>query len=391
MDLYHQCGFRYNWNIQSLIDDEAGHGLIFSPINTEYQNLKKLDSAIRKRSFLDPQLYLPHDAKSKLPTYDYFPTNLQGDFDTSDFDSLGVQIAEKCIQLQIELDLKYILIPARYYDPCPSGELDQLYKHFIKPFINISRTSGAKKPILLTCIINQAKVLDEAQRHEYLNWVTGIEGINGLYLIFPYSSPSKQIKDPDYISEILYIIDILRTNHLEVHLGYTNTEGLIYSLASPNSIAFGSYENLRRFDVRRFTTVEAKVQQGPNPRLYSSKLLQWVEYGYVKAIQKLYPKWNEVFADSKYKPLIFTPDFNWHFQKPELYKHFFIQFAKQINELPTESEKREKRVLKWIEEAIYTYQDLQKKVLLDDNSDGSHLTHWVNAISLFRKKQEERA
>lgn len=327
MRIYHQCGSRYTWNLQSFCDDGAGSGLIFSPVNIEFSTLQTLDVDIRAKSFLDPQLYLPHDPKGKLSTYSYFPTNLKNDFTTSDFDSTKDLIADRCVETQMLLDLQYLVIPARYFDPAPTNELDQQYELFVQPFLKSVKTNACHKPVLLTSIITPARLLDDSSRNDYLNWVTGMDGINGVYLILPYTPAPKQIKDPEYLSEVLYLIDVLRSNKLEVHIGYTNTEGMLYSIAFPDSISFGSYENLRRFGIKRLKIQKKQPQHGPAPRLYSVNLLQWVERGYVQAMQRLYAGWNDVFADSKYKPLIFTPTYNWHFQKPELYKHFFLVYC----------------------------------------------------------------
>jgi len=181
-------------------------------------------------------------------------------------------------------------------------------------------------------------------------------------------------------------------NELEVHVGYTNTEGILYSLAFPNSVSFGSYENLRRFGISRFTTQKRAARQGPNARLYSAKLLQWIEYTYIYAIQRLYSKWEEIFADSKYKPLIFTPEFKWHFQKSELYKHFFIEFSKQVRKLPDDYNNRKKFLVELLKGAIQTFREIEDAgIYLDSNSDGSHLYHWLTSISLFEQKLKERA
>ncbi len=106
----------------------------------------------------------------------------------------------------------------------------------------------------------------------------------------------------------------------------------------------------------------------------------------------MYPEWNSVFADSGYKPLIFTPDFNWHFQKPELYKHFFIDFYNQVALLPSDYEARKAFITNSINIAIETFLDINEAgVFLDPNSDGSHLYHWLNAINIYERIKGERA
>ena len=57
MKVYHQTGFRQNWNIESF-QQGVGDGLIYSPINLDADKLLHLDNSIKQTGFLDPQLYL---------------------------------------------------------------------------------------------------------------------------------------------------------------------------------------------------------------------------------------------------------------------------------------------------------------------------------------------
>jgi serine/threonine protein kinase len=75
MRLYHQVGFREKWNLDSLEEDGAGYGLIISPVNMKLEKLEKISSEIKKKSFFDPQIYLPRVVKGSLSTYGYFPSD----------------------------------------------------------------------------------------------------------------------------------------------------------------------------------------------------------------------------------------------------------------------------------------------------------------------------
>jgi len=93
---------------------------------------------------------------------------------------------------------------------------------------------------------------------------------------------------------------------------------LLYSLANPNSISMGSYENLRRFNVKRFETQENKEQRGPIPRIYIPKLFQWIDYGYIYSLKELYDKFDLIIDKNKYQIEMFDATFNWHFSKPQI-------------------------------------------------------------------------
>jgi hypothetical protein len=391
MKLLHQTGHNYKWNIQSYKEDRVGEGFILSPLNINYEKLINLDKNIRKLSIFDPQIYLPNDGRSGLSTYHYFPTKMIDVFNTSDFNDLKETIAQKCTSLQVENNFSHIVIPTRYYDREPNNFLDQNLEYFINPFLNEISKNG-RLPTLLTLIIDDCKLCDESSRNLILDWVTGIKEIDGIYLIFDFPRNTKQIKDADLLSEAMYFIRCLKQNNFAVYLGYVNTEALLYSLAFPDSITCGSYDNLRGFSIKRFRSDEGGQQQGPKARLYSSVLLQWIEHTYISPIQQLYNNWEEIFSESRYKPLMFTPEFNWHFQKPELYKHYFIELSRQINALPETYEERKTHINSIVNKAIKIYAEIDSSgVYFDQNSDGTHLYHWLTAINLFEKKANERS
>lgn len=233
---------------------------------------------------------------------------------------------------------------------------------------------------------------DQTLRDELLNWMTGIAGITGFYLIFENNFASKQIKDFAYLSNVLFLIDILKKNEMEVHIGYNNTEGLLFSAAMPDSIAIGSYENLRMFKISRFEALEGKVMRSPNARLYSSRLLQWIEYNYIDSMKMLVADYDKYFDDTKYKPLMFNigdfknkEKFKWHFSKSEIYKHYFEVFSSQVHDLPSLQEERIEFLKANIMAAIENFKNIKANVLLDSDSDDSHLAIWYNVLNAYKK------
>jgi len=387
MKLLHQLGFRHKWNIESY-KNGSGDGFIFSPINIPSDELESIDPEIRKQGFFDPQIYFPKDSKSKLGTYDYFPNNMIPDFKTIDFESSNLDLAQKCIDFQVKCDFGHFVIPTRYFETIPTDYFRRLTTNFIEPHLQTIKNIGIKdKSVLLTCIVKHEMLIDDEKRDYFLNWVTGIYDIDGVYVIFENNFSSKQIKDIDYLYNALIFIDALKQNDLEVHIGYGNTEGLLYSIANPDSITMGSYENLRTFKVSRFQTpTETTGMRSPNARIYSGQLLQWIDYNYLAAMRRLVPNFQDYFEDSIYKPLLFEPSFNWHFQKNEPYKHFFKVYGDQIRNLPRIPMDRIAHLKKIVTLAHEGYEQISESgVLLDSNSDGSHLTSWYSILNMYEK------
>ncbi|OJV36612.1 MAG: hypothetical protein BGO33_10785 [Bacteroidia bacterium 43-41] len=384
MKVYHQTGFRLNWNIDCF-QQNVGDGLIFSPINIDADKLIQLDNSLKETSFLDPQLYLLNEAKGTLDTYPYFPGNIKPDYSTPDLDNSNQILAQLCIDYQLKNNFEYIVIPTRYYADNPTTYFLQTGDYFVSPFIDFIRTQGIKKKILQSVIVKTIMLTDEEKRNETLNWITG-QQINGVYLIFEDNATGKQIKDFEFLLNALKFIHILKMNGMEVHLGYNNTEAILYSIAMPDSVSIGSYENLRSFGIKRFRDLENGPMRAPRARLYSSLLLQWIDYQYIDAMSKLIDNYENYFDDSEYKPLMFKPDYNWQFMKPEPYKHYFCVFNNQIKALPQTQLERIESLKTNIRQSMNLFRKIEETVLLDDDSNGSHLPNWFNVINAFQKE-----
>ncbi|HCI57833.1 MAG TPA: hypothetical protein PLN06_05860 [Bacteroidales bacterium] len=384
MKVYHQTGFRFNWNIECF-QQNVGDGLIFSPINIEADKLLQLDNSLKETSFLDPQLYLLNEAKGTLCTYPYFPGNIKPDFSTPDLENSNEILAQLCIDYQLKNNFEYIVIPTRYHVDNPTTYFLQTSDYFVSPFIDYLKTQEIKKKVLQSVIVKTIMLTDEDKRNETLNWITG-QPIDGVYLIFEDNSTGKQIKDFDFLLNALIFIHILKINGMEVHLGYTNTEAILYSIAMPDSVTIGSYENLRSFGIKRFQDLENGPMRAPRARLYSSHLLQWLDYQYIEAMSKLIDDYENYFDDSEYKPLMFKPDYNWQFMKPEPYKHYFYVFNKQIKGLPETQFDRIEFLKASIRQSLILFKKIEETVLLDDDSNGSHLPNWFNVINAFQKE-----
>lgn len=292
---------------------------------------------------------------------------------------------------QVDADLEYIIIPTRYVDAVPTRYLEQMTENFIYPFLRIKEQKNITKKFLLTVVVKQIMIEDNDKLNELLNWLTGISNIAGFYLIFENNFTSKQIKNFDYLTKVLFFIDVLKRNEFEVHIGYCNTEALVYSAAMPDSITIGSYENLRMFKISRFEMSEGKGMHAPNPRLYSSKLLQWMDYNYIESMKSLVDNYDSYFDDTSYKPLMFSlgefkdKAFKWHFAKSEIYKHYFEVFYSQIKSLASDQFERIEQLKTMIKIAIDNYSIIENAVLLDGDSDGSHLAIWYNVLNSYKK------
>lgn len=388
--IYHQCGFREVWNFDCFWKDKVGEGFIISPINMDASKVNKLPSVVKQTSFFDPQFYLPKSSHKALNSYEFFPNSIAGGYQTVDYEEYATQSAKGCVEYQIQNNFKYVIIPTVFYEELPNNYISQLRELYILPFLNAISNLKAKKPVLLSIIIKDIQLNDNEYRDDLLSLLTSFTEIDGIYLIPYYRSTSKRIKDVDYLLNLMTFIDVLKSNDLEVHIGYTDIEAYILTIADVNSITIGSYENLRNFSMsinsHRFETKEAKVMSGPTPRIYSSKLLQWIDHRYLSSLEADYSENDQLFDDTEYKVTMFEPGYKWHFSKSELYKHYFLSFSRQINSLPNSLDKRYNHIMQNINNAMDYFEGIKDcGILLDSNSDGSHLGLWGTAVNRYAK------
>lgn len=387
--ILHQLGHNWKWNFDSLIKDNCGDGVIIAPRYISKEHVHGIKRAIKRNSLFDPQFFKPNIPKGKLDTYDFFPDKVAGGFDTEEYkESCAGICAEKCIAFQVENEFSRIVIPTRYFKGTKRDYIDQQHDLFVAPFLYEIREKKVPTPIFLQLIINDLMLKDNELIADVLNWITSIE-IDGIYLIAESNSSSKQIKDSEFLLSLIDFIDALKQNDLEIFLGYLNTESLLLSLASPDAITFGTYENMRSFKIRTFEEQDDSTQMGPNPRLYVSRLLQWIEFPYIGALNRAYPDRKRIYDINKYQAEMFEKTFRWHFTKPQLYKHHFLVMTEQLREVSKyEGKKRYMLVRSIIESAIDKHDELKKQgIYFDQNSDGSHLYIWLTVADLYARKR----
>jgi hypothetical protein len=395
LEVFHQLGFRHSWNFQSLQDDQTGDGVILAPRYLERVAVEELEPRDKDFALFDPQFFLPSTPKGKLATYSFFPEVAAGGFSTSEFPaengnrSAARASAEGCVRFQVQNGFPYVVIPTRYLDGLPSDFIAKQSELFVEPFLAALEDHPDHRPVVLQLILNDLMLKNPEYRSEILNWVTGIPGLAGVYLIISASNRRKQLKDPELLEAALRFIAALDRNAIDVFVGYTNTEALLLSIAGPRAVTVGCYENMRMFNIRTFQDDEDSDVRGPTPRLYVSRLLQWVSRDYLPFIRRVLEPGEVLFDENGYQAEMFKPSYNWHFTKPELYKHGILEFWKQLRTVgDVFGRERYERVAAMINTARGWYSRFEDAgIAFDQDNDGSHLPLWLTVANQFAREQ----
>ena len=76
--------------------------------------------------------------------------------------------------------------------------------------------------------------------------------VDGYYVI-PYPSNNEYlVSDPLWVIGLMKLTSCLKLNKKKVIVGYTNHQGLVYSLTNVDAIASGTYMNTRSFVPTKF-------------------------------------------------------------------------------------------------------------------------------------------
>ncbi|MCU6669427.1 hypothetical protein M8013_11790 [Enterobacteriaceae bacterium H4N4] len=389
--LLHQMGHNSIWNKDSFEKDGVGVGLCYSPVHEVAKNINAAKKQLKETSIFDPQFYLPSSQKKKFQSYDFFPNTILGEkgFNTIDYTAISSESAKRCVDFQIKNNFEKIVIPARFYEQIHPKYIEQQSESFVIPFINYIKKIGinTKKKIILTVPITSGMLNVVEYKINILNWITSFPEISGIYFICQHDRSLKQISDASFLVDYMDTIKSTIDADLEVIVGYTNTESILYTLCGDLSLTVGAFENTRIFSLDKFI-VSDEDRRGPKPRIYMPELLNWVNFEEAKLLRKQSPElWNAIYKPTKYSEDAFNATTTITFQNPLLYKHYFLTFAEQINNISKHSgNHRVAYVTSMVDQAIDNYNNIKKVFTLEKNGSDEHLIPWRNAINLFSKR-----
>jgi hypothetical protein len=174
---------------------------------------------------------------------------------------------------------------------------------------------------------------------------------------------------------------------MDVVLGYLNGESLLLSIANPSILTIGSYGNLRIFNSKMFEETVANEIRVPNYQIYSPTLLDWIESPYVDLLRNRNLVRDEFFGENKYLDTMFSPGYNGGAHSIEPYKHYFVEIAKQLQDLSSSvDEERYSKVCEIIQLAIEEYARINDTGI-NIGRQGEFVSHWSTAANLFAQDQ----
>lgn len=385
MKVYHQAGHNSVWNFSSFNDDSTGDGIILSPVHLKSDKVIELDPELKKQCLFDPQFYIPGSQKTKLHSYEFFPERFMDGFSTADYSAIAYDIADACVDFQMENNFESIIIPARFYPELFTDFIPRQKAFTVEPFLNRLEQCNNSKNVFLTLPLTIPMIMDDEQfRTNLLNWITSYQEIDGIYLLINFNEQRKQVSNFKKLFSYVEFIQQAINADLKVISGYCNTEGLIFSTLDLYAVTIGAYENTRRFSIDKFLESDM-IRQGPAPRLYFPKLLNWIRFETAEEIREDYPDlWERIYTPTDYAENLFNSLKRPHFTKPELYKHHFLLISEQyelLNNLPSQTD----RIVSLINDIsmandLYGQINSSGVLMTDVNCKGEHLAVWNRVL-----------
>lgn len=385
--IYHQAGHNTVWNIDSFEKEGVADGIIFSPVHQSIDKVKEIKLETRKKSIFDPQFYVPNSTKNRLQTYPFFPEVISNGFETIDFGKHSQDCARSCLEFQIESNFEKIIIPARFFDQLSTDYTSKQESYTVEPFLNALNKISTDKDVFLTFPVTSHMIMDESYRTDLLNWVSSFPEIDGIYLLVSDDRKSKQIKDEKFLFNYLKFCHEIKEAELEIIVGCSNTEGLLFSMLQDISITIGAYENTRIFSIDKFLTSN-DGGRGPAPRIYLPGLFNWVRFSLAERIKAELPEvWGKVHIPTEHSEKVFNSKSEPHFTQSDLYKHYFIVYSEQMKSVdslsPIDCHKLLRRNIK---AAGDYYSEIDDALIdLDAHGNGDHINPWLNSINRYIK------
>jgi hypothetical protein len=250
MSSYHQMGH----DSENLLwtDGLAQYrGAILSPVNYGQSKIAAQVVWARDRdgfeTIFDPQLYVPNSERGCLREWPYFPD----DVDTADLASdawwngLLDALVGVCTTIRPTAVCSPAVMPGTYPDDYFARMVsigDQLFTRLIDSGIRAVQTAVVGMPELATSDrpMAIASILSRARAsHIYLVLVSRTE-------------PRRELIEVEEIKGAMRLISAMQAAGLEVTVGFSSSDVLLWKAAGASHCATGKFFNLRRFTRTRF-------------------------------------------------------------------------------------------------------------------------------------------
>ncbi|MCB9895188.1 MAG: hypothetical protein H6839_12110 [Planctomycetes bacterium] len=245
MPAYHQMGH----DSANLVDEVDGFGgVVLSPVNYDEEKTTAMVERFSDEQgldvILDPQLYCPTSERGKLPSWSYFPADVDTAAlgDEAWWNALADEIAATAARVGADGVCSPVVLPRAftndYYD---AGK--RTAEHL---------AGNSDLTVLETVVVRLSDLTSDDRALEIASRVTS-ESIDSVYLVLLSDiEPRRELRDTNELLRAMKLIDALERSDTETLVSHCSSDVVLWKHAGASSCASGKFFNLRRFSPSRW-------------------------------------------------------------------------------------------------------------------------------------------
>lgn len=353
------------------------HGAILSPVNYTEEEIRRTIGKCRElkdfKIIFDPQLYFPRTEREKLREWDYFPE----DVDTVDFSSLEWwtdlidNLARTAERIRPDIICSPVLEP-RFFD-------DDYFYLMLQVSSNLcDRVCSSGFDVYHTVLVGTSELANHDRVMAIASIITRTQA-KGVYLIFDSDTrPRLELSDPEPLKGALKLINVVESNGIDVTVGFSSSDIILWKAAGASHCATGKFFNLRRFTPSRWG--ETDGGGGQLPYWFEENLLAFLRESDLVRIKRI-SLLSEICTNNPYAEEIFFNIENgipWLGLSWRFYLYWFGDIHERISQglvSPLQMLRNADDNWKIIDE---------KNVILEERTnDGGWIRQWMRALTEY--------
>jgi hypothetical protein len=250
MELYLQFGYGMMEHCRTLIRSWGSGGVILSPRDLEPMQLSKIADDVCRlggRVFLDPQFYLPYSDHERLRSHDYWPRPYESGGFWTGAGELATQLTG-LIDLNRELSCSSLILPGLF----ATAVDDDWLARQRAVFDEARRLGLSAEQMIATIALSGDVTRNEEQIHRILDEADSWD-VGSVYLVCEHPRSEYLVADPMWLANVLDLAAGFRLTGKQVMIGYCNQQMLVAACASVNTVASGTWLNVRSFLPGKFS------------------------------------------------------------------------------------------------------------------------------------------
>lgn len=382
MKITHVLGHNSNWNVDSYVDQNIGDYFLITAFTHGFNyDSKALLKKVQNVSMIDLQFYGKsiNTKKGNLNEFPFHTCNVNKNEVTNVYFE---DCAKKAIQFQLEKNFKNIIIPLFY-----ENENVKNIIYTIKSLNHyVSTLDGKGRKFFMTLAFANHLIIDKYKVEEILFACTDMDICFDGYFVTCENKPEtkkKLTKEIKIFQNLSRVFKTLKQQNFETIYAYANWDAIVYLAQTDiDYITIGTYENLRNFDIKRFT--EDESGGGSKGYYFSEKLLNMIKADDLSLIRgtgnlNIIKNDKNIFSD-----IILKEGYPWNIHKPDVNKNYLFAISKLLQRISSISDLkfRKEYVIGLIDIAIDNYNILENNhVYLNNESSNYHLNTWKTYLA----------